>query len=42
MAKYSPKASEKVGIPQETYRRMEEGSLMRGETLAAVFRWLLS
>jgi hypothetical protein len=35
-------ASEKVGIPSETYRRLEEGSLMRGETLAAVLRWILS
>lgn len=35
-------AAEKVGIPSETYRRLEEGSMMRGETLAAVLRWILS
>ena len=34
-------AAERVGIPWSTYRRVEKGHSMSGETLALILRWML-
>jgi transcriptional regulator with XRE-family HTH domain len=35
-------AAEKVGLSLDTYRRLEMGGKMEGDTLAKVLRWLLA
>ncbi|MDR3755189.1 MAG: helix-turn-helix domain-containing protein [Terracidiphilus sp.] len=33
--------ADEIGLPLETYRRVERGDELRGRTLAKVLRWLL-
>lgn len=34
-------AADQIGLKLDTYRRVEMGNAMEGETLAKVLRWLL-
>lgn len=35
-------SAERIGIPDATLRRVEQGEAMSGDTLALLIRWLLS
>jgi transcriptional regulator with XRE-family HTH domain len=35
-------AAERIGIPWSTYSRIEHGYPMQGETLAIIWKWMLS
>lgn len=35
-------AAKHLGLATDTYRRIEKGSAMQGETLAVILKWLLS
>jgi transcriptional regulator with XRE-family HTH domain len=35
-------AADKIGLPIDTYRRIERGNGMEGYTLATLLRWLMA